>query len=287
MKLVLKNTENFVNKRVNILKKEVPCLDSSWHYHSQYELLYISKSSGIRFVGDNVSHFFPGELVLVGPYLPHLWRNDESYYKKDGSLMVKTIVMKFTKNFMGEGTFGNPEFAEIDKLLEQSKFGVSFRKKISREMHDELIAILDLSKGEQSISLLSILFRLSLCKEEDKKILSSTDMRQFSTENPDRLDTVIKYISDNYKSEISLGDVANIACMTTNSFCRFFKKMTNKSFTEFLNEVRIRNAARMLVQENLPISEICYMVGYKSIPNFNKQFKQIIGSTPKSYRYKL
>ena len=75
--------------------------------------------------------------------------------------------------------------------------------------------------------------------------------------------------------------------MTTNSFCRFFKKMTNKSFTEFLNEIRVRNAARMLVQENYPISEISYMVGYKSIPNFNKQFKHIIGTTPKSYRYNL
>jgi len=109
-------------------------------------------------------------------------------------------------------------------------------------------------------------------------------MRQYTTENSQRLDTVLKYISDNYASYINLNDVAEIACMTTNSFCRFFKKMTNKSFTRFLNEVRIRNASRLLVQDNLPVSDVCYMVGYKSIANFNKQFKQIMGTTPNGFR---
>ncbi|GIZ08881.1 AraC family transcriptional regulator [Flavobacterium sp. UMI-01] len=287
MKLVLKNPENFASQRINIFKKEVPCLDTAWHYHPEYELLYISQSTGIRFVGDNVSHFYPGELVLVGSYLPHLWRNDEAYYESDGNLMVKTIVLKFTSNFIGEGTFDNTEFIGIKNLLEQSNFGVSFDKSISEELHNELLEITELPKGKQTINLLNILYRLSLCKEEEKTILSSTDMRQFSNENPDRLDNVIRYISDNYKSDISLKDVSDIACMTTNSFCRFFKKMTNKSFTEFLNEIRIRNASRMLIQENTPISEICYNVGYKSIPNFNKQFKSVMGDTPKNYRYKL
>ncbi|MDW5288068.1 AraC family transcriptional regulator [Formosa sp. PL04] len=285
MKLVLKNTENFVNKRVNIYKRYVPCLDQAWHYHAEFELLYISQSSGIRFVGDNVSPFYPGDLVLVGSYLPHLWRNDEAYYDDNTDLMVNTIITKFTQNFMGEGTFDNPEFSEIKKLLDQSKYGIYFNKDISDLFHDELIGLPLLSKAEQSITLLNILYKLSLI--EDKKILSTTDMRQFSNESPDRLDAVIRYISDNYKNDINLGDVSGVACMTTNSFCRFFKKMTNKSFTEFLNQVRIRNASRMLVQENSPISEICYKVGYKSIPNFNKQFKQIMGLTPKAYRYKL
>lgn len=287
MKLVLKNPESFVSQRINIFKREVPCLDTAWHYHPEYELLYISKSTGIRFIGDNVCPFSPGELVLVGSYLPHLWRNDETYYESDGSLMVHTVVMKFEMNFIGEGTFDHPEFVGIKNLLEQSNFGVSFDKTVSDELQNEILEITELSKGQQSIRLLNILLRLSLCKEEEKTILSSTDMRQFSIDSPDRLDSVIRYISENYKTEISLGDIADIACMTTNSFCRFFKKMTNKSFTEFLNEIRIRNASRMLIQENTPISEICYNVGYKSIPNFNKQFKSIMGDTPKGYRYNL
>lgn len=284
MKLILKNTNNFFNERLDITKKEIPCLDSSWHYHAQYELLYISQSNGIRFVGDSVSQFFPGDLVLVGPFLPHLWRNDASYYQDDTN-KVKTIVLKFTKDFIGQGTFDNPEFSEINHLLEESKFGVCFGKNTSKRLHHELIGIIDLSPAEQSIKLLDLLRRLSLTN--DRKVLSSTDMRQYTTENSHRIDKVLKYISDNYASEISLKDVSDVACLTTNSFCRFFKKMTNKSFTRFLNEVRVRNALRLLVQEQRSVSEACYMVGYTSITNFYRQFKQIMGNTPKSYQDKI
>ncbi len=282
MKLVLKNPDNIVNQRLMITKKEIPCLDSSWHYHAQLELIYISQSTGIRFVGDSVSHFIPGELVLVGSYLPHLWRNDPSYYKEGDENKVNTIVIKFTKDFIGEGTFNNPEFSGINNLFEQSKFGISFGRKVSKGLHKELSGIADLSSAEQSIRLLDILYRLSVT--EDKKLLSSTDMRQFTEENSHRIDVVLKYISDNYSEEISLKDVADIACMTTNSFCRYFKKMTNKSFVHFLNEIRIRNASRLFKQDDLLVSEVCYLVGYKSITNFNNQFKMIMGTNPKSYR---
>lgn len=284
MKLILKNLNNFENERLDITKKEIPCLDSSWHYHAQYELLYISQSTGMRFVGDSVSQFTPGDLVLVGPYLPHLWRNDPSYYSESDVNNVKTIVIKFTKEFIGGGTFNLPEFSGVNHLLEQSKYGVCFGKDVSRLLHNELLSVIDLTPAEQSIRLLDILCRLSLTKE--KCVLSSTDMRQYTTDNSERLDEVLKYISDNYSNNINLQDVADVACMTTNSFCRFFKKMTNKSYVQFLNEVRIRNAARLLAQQKNSVSEVCYMVGYNSITNFNKQFKQIMDCTPNHYRSK-
>jgi len=278
----MKSAESIVNERLNITKKELPCLDSSWHYHAQYELIYISKSNGIRFVGDSVSPFFPGDLVLVGPFLPHLFLNDASYDKNDSVNKVKTIVLKFKNNFIGEDTFEQPEFIEIKHMLEKSKYGLSFGKGISKELHDELVGIIDLSPAEKTIKMINLL--LTLSETKDCEVLSSSDMRQYTTENSDRLDTVLKYISDNYHSSINLEDVAGVACMTTNSFCRFFKKMTNKSFTQFLNEVRVRNASRILIQDHTPVSDVCYMVGYKSITNFNRQFKQIMGLTPNSYR---
>lgn len=279
MKLVLKHPEEVINKRLTVIKKETPCLDSSWHYHAQYELIYISVSHGIRFVGDSVFQFSAGDLVLVGPYLPHLWLNRPSGSNNE---KVNTIVLKFTDDFIGEGTFTNPEFSKIKKMFAQSKYGISFGGNVSQKLHEELINVNELSNAEQSIKLLSILHTLSLT--EDREILSSTDMRQYTSENSDKIDTVLKYISDNYSNNISLEDISNIACMTTNSFCRFFKKTTNKSFTQFLNEVRIRNASRYLIQNNLSVSEVSYLVGYNSITNFNKQFKQIMGSTPKKYR---
>lgn len=284
MRLTLKNTENYINERLHIYKKDVPCQDSSWHYHPQFELIYLSQSSGIRFVGDSVSQFFPGDLVLVGSYLPHLWRNNSSYFSGQSTEEVNTIVMKFMKNFIGKETFENTEFLSIHNMFEDSKFGISFGEDIRSELHDDLMQITELSSPEQSILLLKILYKLSVTN--DKILLSSTDMRQYSTGKSDRLDLVIKYISDNYPSELNLKEIADVAHMTTNSFCRFFKKKTNKSFTQFLNEVRIRNAARLLVQENIPVSEVCFKVGYQSMTNFYRQFKQITGTTPRSHRQK-
>ncbi|TCI90399.1 AraC family transcriptional regulator [Tenacibaculum sp. M341] len=283
MKLVLKHPEEITNKKLSVSKNTRPCLDSSWHYHSQYELIYISVSHGIRFVGDSVSRFQPGDLVLVGPYLPHLWLNEaEDYKDQTVNKKVNTIVIKFTEDFIGSDTFKNPEFLKIDKILKESKYGISFGQNISDKLHNELIGLNKLSYTEQAIKLLNILHQLSLTNS--KKVLSSTDMRQYTSINSSRIDTVLKYISDNYSKNISLEDISQVACMTTNSFCRFFKKVTNKSFTQFLNEVRIRNASRYLAQNNLSVSEVSYLVGYNSITNFNKQFKQIMGSTPKSYR---
>ena len=282
MKLVLKNPDNSINDRLIITRREDPCLDSSWHYHPQFELIYISQSTGIRFVGDSVSQFESGDLVLVGPYLPHLWRNDPSYYKEGENYQVKTIIIKFTRNFIGEGTFSNPEFSEIDNLFEQSKFGISFGRNVSKSLDSDLSSIVDQPMAAQSIKLLDILYRLSTT--DDSSILSASDMRLYTEENAHRIDVVLKFISDNYGDEISLKDVADIACMTTNSFCRYFKKLTNKSFVDFLNEVRIRNASRLLAQDELLVSEVCYMVGYKSITNFNNQFKLIMGTNPKTYR---
>lgn len=284
MKLVLKNSETPVTKKLDIYKRDVPCLDSVWHYHPEFELLYISQSNGIRFVGDSVSPFFPGDLVLVGSYLPHLWRNDPSYYEEDSTKKVKTIVTKFNNDFLGKDFFNKSEFYEINKLLKASKYGLSFGEKVSKYLHDDILQLPNLSPAEQHIKLLKILHQLSLVKESYREVLSSSDMRQSSTESSERIDTVLKYISDNYMSTIALEDIANVACMTTNSFCRFFKKTTNKSFTQFLNEIRIKNASRILVQDSMPISEVCYLVGFNSITNFNKQFKQIMGSTPKKFR---
>ncbi|WP_226912982.1 AraC family transcriptional regulator [Flavicella marina] len=285
MKLFLKNSKDIVNQRLSVLRNKVPCIDSSWHYHSQFELLYVTKSSGIRFVGDSVASFHPGDLVLVGAYVPHLWRNDASFYdhKNEGNKQVETTVLKFKKEFISVETFERPEFIEIRELLDESKFGVSFGSEITEELHDTLAKIVKMPLANQSIHLMEIL--LKLARTNDKVRLSNTDMRQVVPHKTDKLDTVLKYISDNYTQNISLEDVSNLACMTPNSFCRFFKKMTNKSFVQFLNEVRIKKALRYLVHKEKSVSEICYLVGYNSINNFNKQFKLAMGSTPNEYRY--
>lgn len=283
MKLFVQKSENRLdNSKVAITKRETPCFDNLSHYHAQYELIYVSRSYGMRFVGDSVSNFIPGELVLVGPYLPHLWRNDPAYYTGNSTDEVSTIIIKFDKDFIGEGTFDRPEFADIKKLLDLSKLGVCYSPEQTLGFHEEIMSLTDLSPADQSIRLLGLLHRLSSVKE--REVLSTSDVRQQVGGDSNKIDKVLKYISENYHHDIDLQEIADVACMTTNSFCRFFKKRTSKSFRQFLNEVRIKNASRLLVQERFSISDVCYEVGFNSITNFNKQFKQIVGKTPKEYR---
>ena len=283
MKLILNEIEDFFKRKLNVIKKDDPCFDTSWHYHPQYELIYISKSKGIRFVGDNVSQFSSGDLVLVGSNLPHLWLNDMLFQTKEED--VEIIVLKFTDNFIGENTFNNPEFTEIKKMLDQSKFGINFGDDMVQSLHSELIDITNISYPEQLIKFIGILNKLSLAT--DKKELSTTNMCIATNDSYERIDVILKHISDHYTREISLNEIANIANMTTNSFCRFFKKTTKKSFTEFLNEIRVRNASRILIQEKLPIADVSFKAGFNSTTNFNKQFKQIMGSTPKEFRLEI
>ncbi|MCL7762962.1 AraC family transcriptional regulator [Polaribacter sp. Z014] len=287
MKNLIKEASTIFVKKVNIEMRVVPSFNVAWHFHEEFELVYVTKSNGMRFVGDSVSPFYPGDLVLVGANLPHLWRSDSFYYNEgnpENSKRVKTIVTKFTEDFLGINFFEAPEFQKINKLLKASKYGLFFGEEVSIDLHDLIVSLPSLPKTEQYIKLLEVLYQLSLVKEKDRLVLSSSNMRQSTKESPERIDTVLRYISDNYSSKMNLSDVADVACMTTNSFCRFFKKTTNKSFTQFLNEIRIRNASRILIQQKIPISEVCYSVGFNSITNFNKQFKLLVGSTPKKFR---
>lgn len=284
MKLQLKQSKSFFSEKLLSYQYDQPCLDTSWHYHKEYELLYVSKGSGIRFVGDSVQEFNEGELVLVGAYLPHLWRNDLSS-KIDADSNVKIVVIKFLKDFIGKGVFENPEFYAVKDMLKSADLGVLFSKETSQEFKDRLLGFDNLNAPEKSIELLSLLHELS--QEKIEKQISTLDMRQYSSENGSKLDEVMKFISINYASSISLKDVAEIACMTENSFCRYFKNLTNKSFVKFLNEVRIRNAAKLLVSTNKSISEIAMEVGFPSITNFNKQFKIVQSETPKIYRERI
>ena len=284
MKLQLKQSKSFFSEKLLSYQYDQPCLDASWHYHKEYELLYVSKGSGIRFVGDSVQEFNEGELVLVGAYLPHLWRNDLSS-KIDADSNVKIVVIKFLKDFIGKGVFENPEFYAVKDMLKSADLGVLFSKETSQEFKDRLLGFDNLNAPEKSIELLSLLHELS--QEKIEKQISTLDMRQYSSENGSKLDEVMKFISINFASSISLKDVAEIACMTENSFCRYFKNLTNKSFVKFLNEVRIRNAAKLLVSTNKSISEIAMEVGFPSITNFNKQFKIVQSETPKIYRERI
>lgn len=279
MKLLYKKEEIEPVNSFYVKRVKEPVLDINWHFHEEYEIIYIIKGSGVRLVGDNISNFQSGELVLVGPNMPHLWRTT-----KDIS-SVDRIIIKFGESPNGIDLFDLPEFSNIQALLKNSNTGISFQPDVIQMVHDHFLEIADAAGPQKWIHLLQILTILS--NNMDYERLSSPYL-SVSTQNMGevRLSTVISYISENFDKEIPLDEIADIASMTVQSFCRYFKKRTNKTFIQFLNEYRIGKACVLLIENKIPIGQIWSELGFNSSTNFNRVFKRLYGCTPLDFRKK-
>ncbi|TMM53413.1 AraC family transcriptional regulator [Maribacter algarum] len=280
MKLQFKSSEQDSLSSIVARRVHRPYVGGDWHFHKEFELIYFLKGHGMRIVGDHISNFQKGELVLVGEWLPHLWRNDEDVTDDE---VVDFIVVKFPKILGGIDLFSLPELTHIKALLKESNQGILFSGKTQALVHDSLLKLSTASSSEKLISFLGILQTLS--KSRDHKILSGPNFsipKELAGEN--RLHKVINYISANYSQNISLEEISKIAAMTPPAFCRFFKTRTNKTFSLFLNEVRISKACQLLINGEAPIKQICYDVGFSSLTNFNRTFKNFKDTSPSSFR---
>ena len=257
-------------------------MGGDWHFHEEFELIYFLRGQGMRIVGDNISHFQDGELVLVGKWLPHLWRNEKL---ENDSEVNDFIVVKFLDNFNGVNLFGLPEFESVRSLLERASQGIKFSASVISRIEPILLELIDSKSTGRIISFLKVLELLA--QEQKYELLSSKDFVLPSSETSEnRLQKVINYISLNYANKIGLEKMSEVACMTPPSFCRFFKNSTNKTFSSFLNELRVSKACHLLINGEESINQICYQVGFNSITNFNRTFKLIKNLTPSAYREK-
>ncbi len=262
-------------------------LDSPWHYHAHYELFYVIKSSGRRFVGDNISNFTDGDLVFLGSNLPHLWKNPEHYYSKEfKEKNVEAICLQFDRNAFGESFFDIPEMVNIRKMLESANRGICIKGEAKDAVIKLLLAMLNQNPYEKFISLMDILSVISFSKEnEPLATIAFTNSYYHPTQ--ERMSKVFEFIANNYKRNISLEEVAAYAGMSKAGFCRHFKSSTIKTFVEYLNEVKINYACRLIVDQDLNISEVSYECGFNNISYFNRTFKSIIGCTPSEYKNKF
>ncbi|MCF7567874.1 AraC family transcriptional regulator [Sabulilitoribacter arenilitoris] len=252
-----------------------------WHYHPEFELVTILKSSGTRFIGDNIEQFNVGEVVLIGKNLPHMWLNDKEYFQENTKLEAQAIAIHFKENFLGKSFFNIPEMSVIKKMFENAKYGVKFTGDLSLAIR--WIKKIETLKGfDKTIALLKILNLLA--NHKDYKLLSSMGfVNSFKKTGRTNLVEVYEYIIKNFKERITLNDVANIACMNPTAFSRVFKRVNRKTFSEYLNEVRVGYACKLLMEEKYNISEICFESGFNNISNFNRQFKKTTGYSPTNY----
>ena len=281
MKLHLLNRENLKHTSFNIERHVYPHFLKLWHYHPELELVLSIKGSGTRFVGDSIEPFGPNDIVLIGKNLPHMWLSDKAHFETSSQLISESIVFHFREDFLGEAFFEAPEMIIISKLIERAKYGIKFFN-VDKKVILLITKTLHKKGFDKTMKFLKILNLLA--RHSDYKLLASKGY----VDTNDILDNknftkVYEYVFNNFNTKITLESIAKIAHMNPSAFSRSFKRMHQKTFTRYLNEIRIGYACKLLMEEKDSISFICYESGYNNLSNFNRQFKIITGTTPGNY----
>ncbi len=263
----------------------VPYFFTELHYHPQLELVHIQKGSGTQFLGNHIQHFKAGDMILVGADVPHLWKCDEQYFQGDEKLVAEATVVHFLPSAFGEDFFLLPENNAIIKLFVKAKLGLSIHHQTKDKIVD-LLADLMNSSGTRKIILLLEMLNL-LADSKHLKEINKKDALLLQTEKETaRMNDILHYMLNHFQKTIELKEIATIANLSPNAFCRYFKLRTNKTYSTFLIEVRINHACKLLVETENPVSDICYQSGFNNFSNFNRYFKQLTSFTPLQYRNK-
>ena len=282
MKLQYKsfNESNFSS--VYAKRKKAPYFGVNWHFHDEFELMYIIKGEGVRVVGDRMDYFNKEELVFLGSGVPHVFKNDKNASQNE----VDYIVVKFNRIIGGQDLFKIPELAPINRFLKRAGKGLIFSDTTVMKLKKQLIKLAK-SKNEDRIILLLKVLKILSAQEDYNELSTDTFLLKNTSAGEDRTKKVINYISENYNKNISLEDLASISYMTTNSFCRYFKNRTGKTAFQFIREFRINKACQMLINGEKNISQICFDTGFNSLSSFNRVFKslKLISATEYKSKY--
>ncbi|KAA9345442.1 AraC family transcriptional regulator [Larkinella humicola] len=262
----------------------LPHFKNIWHYHPELELHYIIKGEGVRFIGDKIANFSPGEIVLVGENLPHTWRSGKEYYNNDPDLTIEVIVIQFLPDCLGDDLLKLPEAYLIPRLFEKAKSGMVITGQANARLANLMHRALDATNLDKIIILLSILQTLAETEEYELIVNGRAVFYQSDETDTQRLNTVCNYTLANYKKEISLEEISAISNLSVTSFCRYFKLMTNKTYYDFLIEIRISHACRALIEGKTLTEVICFDCGFNNVSNFYRHFKKVTGVTPLEYK---
>lgn len=264
---------------LRFLEHGVPDPLIRWHYHDAYELHFILKSSGKLFVGDYIGDFSPGNLVLTGPRLPHNWISsdvpEEGIPHRDMAIQFGHAPLELAAKYI-------PELREVMPLLERAKYGIEFFN-ISEQVEQDFYRIRgskDVNRFAEFLKLLGV-----LAGNTTYRLLSSAQMQSFDDDaSMAKINTVFNYITENYRSPISSDILSARLGMSPTKFSRFFRKATGNSFTDFVNQLRVNKACRLLMDTDQYVTTICYEVGFNNVANFNRRFLEMKGITPKEFR---
>lgn len=247
-----------------------------YHYHPEYEIVCVLSGGGTRHVGNHFSNYENGDLVLIGPNLPHAGFGLNAYG------LHEEIVIQIKEDVLKDSILSRPEMAIIATLLEKSKYGICFNGHTKELVTKNLKKFLRFSSFDKLIELYRILYLMAI--SEDYELLNPTSaLSNLTRKNNGRLQEILAYVEKNYNEEIDVKKAASIANLSVPSFCNYFKKLMNFTYTDFINQYRVQRACIMLHQEKT-INEISFECGFNNVTYFNKVFKTIMKKTPSQYK---
>lgn len=258
---------------------ESPYFETPWHYHQEIEIVLCDGGFGKKFVGNHVSDYLEGDLAILGSNLPHWYRADDACYQHQ---KPASIVIHFLDDCFGKDFFELAEMVEIKRFLETAKLGIEFYGETRTKIQEKIQNLLKADKVARMLGLIEILHLMSGTKEY--RYLSENAIVGVSKKDSERMNDVFDYVLKNFKNDINLSEIANQTRFSEAAFCRYFKLRTQKTFVEFVNEIRIEYACKLLTENDLNILEICYESGFKNLSNFNRQFRKYTNNNPKTYR---
>ncbi|MFT3701494.1 MAG: helix-turn-helix transcriptional regulator [Agriterribacter sp.] len=257
--------------------------DPTWHAHGEYQLFLVTKGSGTRFIGNTVKSFAEGDITFIAPGVPHLWRSDRAYFDKKSKLVAEGLVIYFKGDFVAD-MLDKEEMRSINVLFTKAKRAIEFYGQAVTQLAGMMKKIVEARGVESIIQLFQILHMM--CSTKEYKLLHHTDYSyKLKESETHRINLVYNYAAQHFHSAIALQEVADLLSMTPTSFSRYFRLKTGKSFSDFVTELRISHACKLLVEDDRKtVQQVGYDCGFNTLSNFNKQFKIFMRTTPKSYR---
>ena len=252
------------------------------HYHDEVQLTYVINSEGMLFVGNRLVRFAKDELYLIGRNLPHVFKNDPIYYEGKDSFMARAISVFFSHDIFQKIFEDLSEFHHLNNLLEDSSMGVRIIGVEAKILGSFMKSLLKLDGFDRILSLLHILDKIYLAQSTEH--ISPQIHFPLDKEDRDKLNKVFDYTLLHHQDRISLREIASLVNMAPTAFCRYFKLRTLKTYSQFLMEIRISKACKMMTEKSSNVTEACYSSGYNNISNFHRQFKSLVGMTPHKFK---
>jgi AraC-like DNA-binding protein len=283
MKLHLLKVPTEPSHSFSLRQDRVPNINNRWHYHAEVELIQFHRGMGTQFVGDHIKRFGPGDIVLVGANLPHYWRYDDDFFMDQPQDAPYATVVHFLENFWGDHFLSLPENKPLKTVLEKARSGLLLTGTLNEHVA-ELMGTLRHAEGPHRIIILMDCL-LAIAQSTELTVLSSIGFQHDLSESEnERVNAIYDYTLSHFGRRITLEEIASVAGLVPNSFCRYFKSRTGKTYSQFLTEIRVGAACKLLIENRVGIKQICFGSGFNNASCFHQRFKAITGKSPQTYQ---